>query len=60
VLNQFEKLGNQHILMDIGTILILVMVILGFKTLGTMLFVFVELIQDIVVMDSMLWSIIQV
>jgi hypothetical protein len=45
--------------MDIGTLLILVVIILGFKTLGTMPSVVVELIQDIVVMDSMLWCIIQ-
>lgn len=51
-LNQYENSGNQHILMDIGTLLILVMIILGIKTLGRMPSVVVELIQDRVVMDS--------
>jgi hypothetical protein len=51
VLNQYENSGNQR-LIDIGTLPILVMNILGFKTSGTMVIVVVKLIEDIVVMCS--------
>lgn len=59
-LNQYEDSGNQCILIDIGTLLILVMIILGFKTVGTMLSVVVELIQDNSHGHIMLWFIIRV
>jgi hypothetical protein len=40
------RIQEISISMDIGTLLILLMIILGFKTLGTLLSVVVELIQD--------------